>query len=183
MRIVIFSITLLLAACGGKPEPLPVADSVDLQRYAGTWHEIARLPHWFQRGCYNSTAHYSLNEDGTVKVVNRCQREDGDSQAEGTARVVDESTNAKLKVRFDNWFSRLFPTIAEGNYWIIHLSGDYQVAMIGEPERKYFWMLARQPTLPDAQYQRLLDKAEGLGFPVHELKRNRDLVPGKEKHE
>ena len=80
---------LTLAACGGDERPLATVDRVDLQRYAGTWHEIARLPQWFQRGCYNSTATYSLNDDGSVKVVNRCQREDDEpSVAEGEARVV-----------------------------------------------------------------------------------------------
>lgn len=177
MRTLVVSMIFLLSACGGEPEPLPVVDHVELQRYTGTWHEIARLPHWFQRGCYNSTATYSLNDDGTLKVVNRCQREDGASQAEGTARVVEAATNAKLKVRFDNWFSNLFPTIAEGNYWILHLSDDYDVAMIGEPERKYFWILARRPELPDERYNALVDKAQRLGFPVEELKRNRDLAP------
>lgn len=177
MRAFTIALTLLMVACGGEPEPLPVVERVDLQRYTGTWHEIARLPQWFQRGCYNSTASYSLRDDGTLKVVNRCERKDGESEAQGTARVVDEATNARLKVRFDNWFSRLLPTIAEGNYWIIHLSDDYDVVMIGEPKREYLWILARQPTLSDERYRRLVDKAQRLGFPVGELKRNRDLVP------
>lgn len=177
MRILLIVAALILSACGGEPKPLPVVDQVELQRYTGTWYEIARLPHWFQRGCRDSSATYRLNDDGTLKVVNRCRREDSTSQAEGVARVVDENSNAKLKVRFDNWFSNLFPTIAEGNYWIIHLSEDYDVAMVGEPERKYFWILARQPSLPDERYQALVDKARRLGFPVEELKRNRDLIP------
>ena len=129
--------TLLLSACGGHEKPLATVNKVDLQRYAGTWYEIARLPQWFQRGCYDSTATYSLNDDGTVKVINRCQREgEQTSEAEGTARVVPGSDNAKLKVRFDNWVSRLIPTITEGNYWIIALDKDYQTVVIGEPR---FW--------------------------------------------
>lgn len=177
MRVPVICIVFLLTACGGKPKPLPVVDHVDLQRYTGTWHEIARLPQWFQHGCYNSTATYRLEKDGNLKVINRCQRDEEESVAEGVARVVDEDTNARLKVRFDNWFSRLLPTIAEGNYWIIHLSPDYDVVMIGEPERDYLWILARQPTLPDERYRALVDKARRLGFPVEELKRNRDLIP------
>ena len=170
-------LTLLLAACGGEHEPLPVVDRVDLQRYTGTWHEIARLPQWFQRGCYNSTATYSLNDDGSLKVVNRCQREDGTSSAEGVAKVAKGSNNAKLKVRFKNWFSNLFPTIARGDYWILHLDDDYEVVMIGEPEREYLWIHARTPTLKDEHYRKLVDKAARLGFPVENLKRNRNLVP------
>lgn len=170
--------TLLLSACGGEEKPLATVDKVDLQRYAGTWYEIARLPQWFQRGCYDSTATYSLNDDGTVKVINRCQREgEQTSEAEGTARVVPGSDNAKLKVRFDNWVSRLIPTITEGNYWIIALDKDYQTVVIGEPSREYLWILARQSELPEDQYQALVQVAQEKGFPVEELQRNRQLRP------
>ena len=170
--------TLLLSACGGHEKPLATVNKVDLQRYAGTWHEIARLPQWFQRGCYDSTATYSLNDDGTVKVINRCQREgEQTSEAEGTARVVPGSDNAKLKVRFDNWVSRLIPTITEGNYWIIALDKDYQTVVIGEPSREYLWILARQSELPEDQYQALVQVAQEKGFPVEELQRNRQLRP------
>ncbi|ERP92047.1 membrane protein [Alcanivorax sp. P2S70] len=170
--------TLLLSACGGHEKPLATVNKVDLQRYAGTWYEIARLPQWFQRGCYDSTATYSLNDDGTVKVINRCQREgEQTSEAEGTARVVPGSDNAKLKVRFDNWVSRLIPTITEGNYWIIALDKDYQTVVIGEPSREYLWILARQSELPEDQYQALVQVAQEKGFPVEELQRNRQLRP------
>lgn len=170
--------TLLLSACGGQEKPLATVNKVDLQRYAGTWYEIARLPQWFQRGCYDSTATYSLNDDGTVKVINRCQREgEQTSEAEGTARVVPGSDNAKLKVRFDNWVSRLIPTITEGNYWIIALDKDYQTVVIGEPSREYLWILARQSELPEDQYQALVQVAQEKGFPVEELQRNRQLRP------
>ena len=178
----LLAITLIsgvLAACGGDKKPLATVDQVDLQRYAGTWYEIARLPQWFQRGCYDSTATYSPNDDGTLKVVNRCQREgDEASEAEGTARIVPDSGNAKLKVRFDNWVSKLIPTITEGNYWIIALDKDYQTVVIGEPSREYLWILARQPELNDDQYHALVQVAEDKGFPVDQLERNRALRPG-----
>lgn len=167
----------LLCACGGD-KPLATVDQVDMQRYAGTWYEIARLPQWFQRGCYDSTATYSPNDDGTIKVVNRCQREDDEaSEATGTARIVPDSGNAKLKVRFDNWVSKLIPTITEGNYWIIALDKDYQTVVIGEPSREYLWILARQPELNDDQYQALVQVAEDKGFAVDQLERNRTLRP------
>ncbi|WP_290522539.1 lipocalin family protein [Alcanivorax sp.] len=168
---------LLLTGCGDN-KPLATVKEVDLQQYAGTWYEIARLPQWFQRGCYDSTATYSLNDDGTVKVINRCERKDEDAtEAVGTARVVPDSGNAKLKVRFDNWVSRLIPTITEGNYWIIALDKDYQTVVIGEPSREYLWILARQPALPEDQYQALVQVAESKGFPVDQLERNRNLRP------
>ncbi len=168
---------LLLTGCGDN-KPLATVKEVDLQQYAGTWYEIARLPQWFQRGCYDSTATYSLNDDGTVKVINRCERKDEDAtEAVGTARVVPDSGNAKLKVRFDNWVSRLIPTITEGNYWIIALDKDYQTVVIGEPSREYLWILARQPALPEDQYQALVQVAQSKGFPVDQLERNRNLRP------
>ena len=177
-RILLPLLTLFLLAGCGEEEPLATVKQVDLERYAGTWYEIARLPQWFQRGCYNSTATYSLNDDGTVNVINRCQRQgEENSEAEGTARVVANSGNARLKVRFDNWISRLIPTITEGNYWIIALDQDYQTVVIGEPSREYLWILARQPALPDDQYQALVQLAESKGFPVSQLVRNRDLQP------
>ncbi|MZR62222.1 lipocalin family protein [Alcanivorax sp. DP30] len=177
-RFLLPLVTLFLLAGCGEEKPLATVKQVDLKQYAGTWYEIARLPQWFQRGCYDSTATYSLNDDGTVKVVNRCQRQGEDSsEAEGTARVVPESGNAKLKVRFDNWFSRLIPTITEGNYWIIALDQNYQTVVIGEPSREYLWILARQPQLPDDQYQALVQVARSKGFPVEQLERNRDLRP------
>lgn len=168
---------LLLTGCGDN-KPLATVKEVDLQQYAGTWYEIARLPQWFQRGCYDSTATYSLNDDGTVKVINRCERKNEDAtEAVGTARVVPDSGNAKLKVRFDNWVSRLIPTITEGNYWIIALDKDYQTVVIGEPSREYLWILARQPALPEDQYQALVQVAQSKGFPVDQLERNRNLRP------
>ncbi|OJH06751.1 MAG: hypothetical protein AOY29_06175 [Alcanivorax borkumensis] len=178
--LAILLVSGLLCACGGD-KPLATVGQVDLQRYTGTWYEIARLPQWFQRGCYDSTATYSANDDGTLKIVNRCQREGDESrEAVGTARVVPNTGNAKLKVRFDNWVSKLIPTITEGNYWIIALDKDYQTVVIGEPSRKYLWILARQPELGDDQYQALLQLAKTKGFPVDQLERNRDLRPSKQ---
>ncbi len=177
-RLLLPLLTLMLITGCGEEKPLATVEQVNLEQYAGTWYEIARLPQWFQRGCYDSSATYSLNDDGTVKVVNRCQREGEDtSEAVGTARVMPDSGNAKLKVRFDNWVSRLIPTITEGNYWIIALDKDYQTVVIGEPSREYLWILARQPQLPDDQYQALVQLAKNKGFPVNQLERNRDLRP------
>ena len=157
--------------------PLPVEQDVNLARYTGTWYEIARLPHFFQKGCINSRAMYDLNEDGTVSVVNVCDREDKPAKrAEGVARVVDRDTNAKLKVRFFNWFSNLFPWLTEGDYWIIHLDEEYEVAMVGAPDREYLWILARTPTIEDSRRKRLVNKARELGFPVDELVFNHELT-------
>ncbi len=120
--------------------------SVDLERYAGLWYEIAKIPNRFQRQCVaNTTAEYRLLDNGKVEVVNRCRKDDGEQdKIKGVARVVDKKTNAKLEVSFvrflgRNWFW--------GDYWIIGLDENYQWAIVGNPNRKYGWILARTPGL------------------------------------
>jgi len=167
-------LSLALAGCGtpGPHPDLPTVAHVDLARYQGTWHEIARLPMWFQRGCVHSTAHYTLETDGTVGVVNRCRTADGEEKsATGRAYVVDTASNARLEVEFDNWFSRLFPGVARGDYWVIGLEPDYSVAVVGNPSREYLWILARDPVLPDDRYQAIVERSARLGFPVEQLVR------------
>jgi len=165
---------LLAAACSTQgPQPdLPTVGQVDLGRYQGTWHEIARLPMWFQRGCVHSTAQYTLEAGGTVRVLNRCTTAEGAvKEAQGRAFVTDPTTNARLEVEFDNWFSRLFPGVARGAYWIVHLEPDYSVAVVGNPSREYLWILARDPALPDDRYAALVALAGRLGFPTASLVR------------
>lgn len=167
----------LVACTGGAPARsdapgaatrpnVPVAD-VDLERYAGTWYEQARLPMYFQRKCASdTTANYRLNADGTVAVVNRCRREDGGMQeAEGVARMVDGRTST-LEVRFaPAWLSWL-PAVW-GDYWVIALDeADYQWAMVGAPKADYLWILSRSPQLDTAVLERLLAQAREMGYPV-----------------
>lgn len=164
-----------LHGCAGIPpgEPVTTVESVDLARYVGTWYEIARLPMWFQRHCVDSKAVYTRRDDGRIGVHNECVTDSGEvSQADGTATVVDPVTNARLSVTFDNWFSRLFGSSSEGNYWILALDSDYQTAMVGTPDRRYLWMLARSPHIAEATYQDLAARAQRMGFPVSELIRD-----------
>lgn len=123
-------------------------DNVDLGRYTGLWYEIAKIPNSFQDQCVsNTTAEYSLNDDGTIKVINSCRESDGETdKAEGLAQVVDTKTNSKLEVSFVSIFGfHLF----WGDYWILGLASDYSYAVIGTPNRKYGWILSRTKKLPD----------------------------------
>jgi apolipoprotein D and lipocalin family protein len=165
----------LLGGCAGMDSraDLPTVASVDLGRYAGTWYEIARLPMWFQRHCVDSKAIYTLRSDGRVGVHNECVTDDGGiATADGVATVVDTRTNARLMVVFDNWFARLFGSSHEGNYWILDLDPEYRTALVGTPDRRYLWILARAPQIDDATYQRVVSLAQELGYPIENLIRD-----------
>jgi apolipoprotein D and lipocalin family protein len=158
----LFLFVLVAFGCAGtskNPSPLTVVDSVDLQRYLGRWYEIASYPAWFQKDCTGSTADYSLLPDGKIQVVNRCRKDSLDGplkESKGKAEVVDTATNAKLKV----WFFWPF----KGNYWIIDLDPDYRWAVVGEPSRKYLWILSRTPSLDEATYQEIIERLPQKGY-------------------
>ncbi|MBO9518505.1 MAG: lipocalin family protein [Porphyrobacter sp.] len=136
------------------PEP---AKPVDLQRYLGLWYEIARYDQRFERGCISATAEYTLRDDGRISVVNIGRKRDGTSKtAHGVAKVVDTSTNAKLKVRFFGPFG--------GDYWVLDHADDYGWSIVGEPSGRYLWILARDPNLDSAQVKELTKRAAGLGY-------------------
>ena len=143
---------------------LTVVPSVDLARYAGTWHEIARLPNRFQKKCEsNTTATYTLRPDGKITVLNQCRKADGSmTKATGTAKLADpKGPNTKLKVTF------FWPFY--GDYWILAIDPDYRWELVGEPERKYLRILAREPQLDDATYKSIVARGAQLGFPVDKL--------------
>lgn len=144
LRFVVLAALLVLGGCGeryrDRTAPMQTVSQVDLDRYAGRWHEIARFPVWFQRGCTAVTADYALREDGEVDVLNACTRDGRRDVATAVARSVDPS-NARLKVRFSN----LVPI--EGDYWIIHLDDDYQTAVVAVPSGWAGWILARSPEI------------------------------------
>ncbi len=136
---------------------------VELTRYAGVWHEVARIPNRFQKQCARgTTAEYTLRDDGRIGVVNRCLGEDGSpSEARGVARIVDTTTCAKLQVSFVSFLGwRPF----WGDYWVIGLDEGYRWAVIGTPDRKYGWILARTPTLDPVELERAYAILERNGY-------------------
>ena len=123
-------------------------EHVDLKKYAGLWYEIARIPNKFQTQCVKgSTAKYTIDDDGDIKVVNSCIDNDGEvDDAEGVAKVVDKKSNAKLEVSFVSFLGiRPF----WGDYWIIGLDENYKWAVVGTPNRKYGWILSRTKKLDE----------------------------------
>jgi apolipoprotein D and lipocalin family protein len=143
--------------------------SVDLTRYAGDWYEIARFPNRFQRQCVGDVrASYTRRADGRIDVLNQCRTTDGKIEARGVARIVDEQTFAKLKVRFaPAWLS--FVPAVWGDYWIIGLAPDYAWAVVGAPGRDYLWILARTPHLDEASLEAARTAARENGFDVGRL--------------
>ena len=176
--------TLALPACqtaqpAAKPNPpLLTVAHVDVTRYAGTWHEVSRLPNRFQKSCVRSLAEYTALPDGTLSVKNTCYKTKGrTSSVTGIATPVAGSGNAKLKIRF-NGLASLAPVPEEGNYWILAVDPSYTHALVGTPDRRFLWMLGRQPTLPFPTYRKLKQKAQDLGFDVSKLIPESTAPPG-----
>lgn len=146
-------ISLLLFGLSGvypsNNKPQTVA-KVDLNRYAGLWYEIAKIPNRFQKKCFrDTTAEYKLRPDGRIDVINRCVKKSGQEViARGIGKIADAATYSKLKVSFVRILGiQLF----WGDYWIIGLEKNYRYAVVGNPNRKYGWILARENSLsPEA---------------------------------
>jgi apolipoprotein D and lipocalin family protein len=150
-------VAILLAACSGSQRPLPTVPTVDLDRYYGVWYEIARLPNRFQAMCVSDTRALYRPDGENVSVLNQCRTADGMiEQAEGIAKPVEGSQGAKLRVSFFRPFY--------GDYWILELDPDYRWVLVGEPGRRYAWILARETTLDAVTLERLLARAAALGF-------------------
>jgi apolipoprotein D and lipocalin family protein len=141
--------------------PLEVVPKVELKKYLGKWYEIARLPAKFQDGCSETTATYTLLENGNVSVLNECKRNGKVKRAKGTAKVVDKASGAKLKVTF---FWPFF-----GDYWIIKLGENYEYSVVGTPDRKYFWILSRTPQMDGKLFSELVEFAKSKGFNTENL--------------
>jgi len=150
---------------GNNSVPQP-AKTVDVQRYLGQWFEIARYEQSFQKGCTSVSANYSLRSDGSIDVVNRCRRPDGKwDEARGRAKIVDRTTNAKLKVSFFGPFY--------GDYWVLDHADDYSWSIVGEPSGRYLWILARSATPPESEVADLIGKARTMGYDTTMLLRTK----------
>jgi len=146
---------------------LKTVEHVDIERYMGTWFEIAKFPQRFEMGLVGVTATYALLPNGKVRVLNRGYKNDFGGElktAKGKAWVVDTRTNAKLKVSFFWPFA--------GDYWILELGKDYEYAVVGEESRRYLWILSRTPQMDEGTYKDLLGRAQAKGFDVSKLEKN-----------
>ena len=150
--------------------PLAAIPALDVPRYMGRWYEIAKYPNRFQKKCVgDTTAEYRLQPGGTLQVTNRCRTEGGRfDEAIGAARQIGEPSSAKLEVRFaPSWLS--FIPAVWGDYWVIDLDADYQLAAVSEPQREYLWILSRSPMVSPDVYERLLRRLREQGFDTGRL--------------
>ena len=161
----------VLAGCAAPPQGAPrTVAAVDLARYAGVWHEVARFPNRFEDGdglsCADVTAAYALRPDGRIGVVNRCRNAaagGAERVAEGRAYAVEGSRGARLRVSF------FWPFY--GDYWVIGLAPDYRWAVVGDPRREHLWVLSRDPAMAEADYAAAVEIARREGFDVARLRR------------
>jgi len=155
--ILLFTLLLFFTGCNSKHPHLETVKQVDIQKYKGTWYEIARFEHYFEKGCRNVTATYDLKDNGDIKVTNECTmiEDNAKKEASGVAYPVDE-TNSKLKVSFFRPFY--------GDYYIIDLANDYSYALVGSPNRELLWILSRTKTISSQTKNKLLEKLPALGF-------------------
>lgn len=142
--------------------------ALEMTRYSGQWHEIARLPMYFQRKCLDGVvATYSPRPDGTIDVHNTCRTAKGQKSVDGVARMKDGLAGA-LEVRFaPRWLTWLPMSWAE--YWVIEVDPDYQWAVVGSPNLKHLWILSRQPAMNRALFDRLREHARQRGYQVDHL--------------
>ena len=168
---VIVGIGALITSCAGShpvgnpsvPEP---AKPVDLSRYLGRWYEVARYDSSFERDCEGVMAEYSLRPDGMIRVVNTCRKGSLEGRihtAEGKAKVVPGSGNAKLKVSF-------FGPFFFGNYWVLDHAEDYSWSIVGEPTGKYLWLLCREATPAEPVKASFLRRASEIGYDTSMLR-------------
>jgi len=162
MRLIVLALALFAAACVQSPvyrlsdDPLPVAD-IEQSRYLGFWHEQARLPNSFERGCVRATAEYALREDGLISVVNTCIDARGERRvANGRARPAGDASEGKLKVSFFGPFW--------GDYWVLDRGDNYEWSIVGEPSGRYLWLLTREQTLTTVERAAFEQRISALGY-------------------
>jgi len=164
MKNVLIIIIMALSGTVYSQQKPSVVSSVDLNKYAGTWYEIARLPNFFERKLKCITATYTPRDDGKITVLNKGHYISDPTKvntAKGIAWVPEKNSPAKLKVQFFWPFS--------GNYWIIFLDQDYKYVLVGDPSFDYLWILCREKKLDEHIYQMLLKKAVENGFDIKPL--------------
>ena len=164
MRVLISVLVsvLFITGCATKNPNIKSIPKLDLNRYLGSWYEIARFEHSFEKGCKNVKATYLLKDDDKIEVVNSCTDITTNKKREAVGEAIRvDNTNSKLKVSF------FWPFY--GDYWVIILADDYSYAVVSEPTQKYLWILSREKTLEKEILKNILNKLKELDFDTSKL--------------
>ncbi len=171
-RIFAISVFFVLISFDCNSQSLETVPNVDLDKYIGTWFEIASFPQRFQKGCHGTTATYSKTDKDYIIVENRCFKDSingKESSIKGKAFIDENTGNSKLKVQF------FWPF--KGKYWIIDLAEDYSYAVVGHPDRDYLWILSRTSKMEDKIYQSILLRIAEKGFDINKLNKTVQADP------
>lgn len=166
ISIILLTLIMLMGSCKSQNSMIDktVVKEFDINQYLGTWYEIARFDHRFERGLVGVTANYSIRNDGKIKVINSGFKQTLDgkkSEATGKAKIPDPGTPSKLKVSFF-WFFY-------GDYFILELDQNYQWAVVGSSSDNYLWILSRSPQMDEILYRQIVAKLVNRGYDVNKL--------------
>jgi apolipoprotein D and lipocalin family protein len=161
VKFVVIMLLLIVAGCKSSPignqnVPEP-RQKVELKNYLGKWYEVARYDNWFEEDCESPQAEYQQIDAETIKIINSCIKNGAPDVAEGKAKIVENSNNAKLKVSF-------FGPFYLGDYWILEHAEDYSWSIVGEPTGRYLWILTRMQKPEAKLMQELLARVQNLGY-------------------
>lgn len=173
MKIKLLWLVIFISACSSNKD-LPIVDAVDLDRYTGKWYEIARLPQSFEKDCACVTAEYEILSENKVQVKNTCWDTTSNKYkvSKGSAKPMEGFNNAALDVQFFWPFS--------GGYYVMALDSDYNYALVGNPNRKYLWILSREPQLDATTLDSLKTIAEKNGYDLSSLIQTKQFCQNKE---
>ena len=165
-QAVLLSLCLLLGACAARGPEMETVDYVDLERFMGDWYVIANIPTFVEKGAHNAVETYALNDDGTIDTtfVFRADAFDGkEKRYNPRGFILDEQTNARWGMRF------IWPL--KSDYRIVYLDDDYRQTIIARQKRDFIWIMARTPTISDADYDRLIEFAASIGYDTSKIER------------
>ena len=157
---------LLVAGCAGGQPPLATVDYVDLDRFMGDWYVIANIPTFVEKGAHNAVETYELRDDGAIQTTFVFRKDGFDGKRKEynpVGYVTDTETNAVWGMRF------IWPIKAD--YRIVYLAEDYSQTVIARNKRDYVWVMARTPSIPDADYQQLVGMIGGMGYDVSKIRK------------
>lgn len=171
--VTILALVILYNSCTSPSNPPPTVGSLDKNRYAGEWHEIARLPNTFEKNLVAAKATYGVNIDGTISVHNEGLKADGSrTSIKGTAKPADSGKPGQLLVRFDKFPANLF----EGDYWILAVNSSYTRALVGSPDKKFLWLLSKNSADVIGDFSSEIAKAQKAGFDADKLFANQKRI-------